>query len=54
MNVRLLVYLNRNAERPCFERMFTFDSSIRFPFEELFKTQKVLFGSDCVVVIEMV
>ena len=53
MKIRLLVFLNRSAEYPCFERIFDFCSDIKFPFEDIVDTQKVLFGIQCVVEFEL-
>ena len=39
MKIRLLVFINRSADRPCFERIFDFCSDIKFPFEEIVNTQ---------------
>ena len=54
MKIRLLVFLNRSAEHPCFERIFDFCSDIKFPFEEIVNTQKVLFGIQSIVKFEIV
>ena len=53
MIIRMFVLLNTNSDRPIFERIFSFDSSIKFPFEEIVHTQKVLFGIQCVVNFEI-
>lgn len=54
MNIRMYVLLNKQSDRPIFERIFSFDSSIKFPFEEIVHTQKVLFGIQCIVNFEIV
>ena len=53
MNIRLKVYLNNTASSSCFERIFDFNSDIKFPFEEVVRTQKVLFGIGCIVIFEI-
>lgn len=53
--IRLLVYGSRDAlksGRPELERIVSWDSSVRFPFEETTKVMKALYGSKSLIVLE--
>ena len=54
MNIRLKVFLNKSADSPCFERIFDFNQDIKFPFEDIVRTQKILFGISSIVIFEIV
>ena len=51
--LRLIVYANPQANKPCFERIVDFDCSTSIPFESLRNDAKFLFGNNCKVIFEL-
>lgn len=47
--MEIKVFLNRNAEKPCFARIIPFNSSVTVEFNLLLRSMRILFGDDCVV-----
>lgn len=54
MSIRISVYLSVNSERPAMERLIDWNDSLAFPFESVFKSNKALFGKDCITKIELI
>lgn len=48
------VYLNREASHPVFERILTFDPSIKKDTELLLSAMRILFGSHCIVIFKFI
>ena len=46
------VYASRSADSTLLKRMLTIDSSIVFPYESVFSTFRVLFGTSCYITLD--
>ena len=52
--MEIKVFINRDAERPCFCRILNFTSSVEFDFNLILRSMRILYGSDCIVYFKVI
>ena len=52
--MEIKVFINRNAERPCFSRIVNYNSCVEFDFNLVLRSMRILYGSDCIVEFKVI
>ena len=48
------MYLNRNADKPCFCRIVPTNDALSIDYQTLARAMYILFGNDCVIEFKLV